>query len=72
MLYNNYVQALEIIKTESVALADAKNSLDIQDGDIECWQEEQQSYFKTLGQEQGYDVLAVAYVEALQKLCDIK
>jgi hypothetical protein len=72
MIYNNYMQALGIIEAESIALADAKASLVIQDRDLERWQEEQQAYFETLGQEPEYDVHAVAYVELLQKLRDIK
>lgn len=71
MLYNNYVQALNIIET-SVALAHAKILLDITDEDLEQWEKEQHEYFKTLGKEPEYNVLAVAYVELLQKLWDIK
>jgi hypothetical protein len=72
MIYNNYVQALDIIENESVALAAAKTSLQIDDGDLERWREEELKYFETLGQEPEYDVHAVAYVELLQNLRDVK
>jgi hypothetical protein len=72
MIYNNYVQALKILDEDAIALAEAHVSLGIQDGDLSRWQEEQQAYFATLGQEPEYDMHAVAYVELLQKLRDIK
>jgi len=72
MLYNNYVQALKIIRTEGSALADTKASLGIGDGDLEKWTDEQEKYFETLGKEPEYDIHAVTYVELLQKLRDIK
>jgi hypothetical protein len=72
MIYNNYVQALTIIEDESIALSEAKQSLGIQDGNLERWQQEQQSYFATLGKEPEYDIHATAYVELLQDLRDIK
>jgi hypothetical protein len=72
MIYNNYVQALEILRDESVALAEAKASLQLKDGDLERWEKEQKEYFETLGQEPGYNVLAVAYVELLQKLREVE
>jgi hypothetical protein len=68
MLLNNYKQAFDIITIEGVALAEAKKSLGLQDGDIECWREEEKTYFKNLGVEPEWDVFAVAYVENLQKL----
>jgi hypothetical protein len=72
MIYNNYVQTLKILDKDTIALAEAHVSLGIQDGDLSHWQEEQQAYFATLGQEPEYDMHAVAYVELLQKLRDIK
>jgi hypothetical protein len=72
MIYNNYVQAPTILKEEMVALAEAKASLGIKDGELELWQKEQKEYFETLGEEPAYNVLSVAYVELLQKLRDLK
>ncbi|KAH7904203.1 hypothetical protein BJ138DRAFT_1239965, partial [Hygrophoropsis aurantiaca] len=68
MLYRNYIQALDIIEMESVALQEAKVSLNIGDGDLETWLAEQSAYLATLGHETEWDVHAVTYVELLQKL----
>jgi hypothetical protein len=72
MIYNNYVQALDILEKDTISLAEAQVSLGIRDEDLRRWQEEQQAYFEILGQEPEYDVHAVSYVEHLQKLRDIK
>lgn len=72
MLFNNYVQALDIIKTDSVALADAMHSLEISKNDLELWHEEEAKYFLSLGKEPEWDVHAVAYVELLQDLRDAR
>ncbi|KAL6298786.1 hypothetical protein BKA93DRAFT_820202 [Sparassis latifolia] len=68
MLYNNYKQVLDIIQTQSVALADAMASLGVCDEDLKLFELEEQQYFATLGQEPEWDVYAMAYVEALQEL----
>jgi hypothetical protein len=68
MLYNNYDQALEIIKNESVALTDTLRSLAITEEDLEKWEQEETAYFRVLGQEPEWDLHAVAYVELLQEL----
>jgi len=65
MLLNNYKQALDIINIEGAALAEAKVSLGIREGDIEHWQKEEQLY---IGVEPEWDIFVVAYVEQLQKL----
>lgn len=72
MLYGNYVQALKIINDDTVALEEAKKSLDINDDDLERWHKEETEYFKTIGTEPEYDVLSVAYVESLQELREIE
>jgi hypothetical protein len=72
MIYNNYRQALKIITSESIKLAEAKESLGISDHDIESWREEEATYFKTLGKEPEYDVHAITYIELLQSLRDIQ
>ncbi|EMD33855.1 hypothetical protein CERSUDRAFT_55723, partial [Gelatoporia subvermispora B] len=67
MLYNNYVQACEIIRTESQVVAEALESLGISEADLEKWYVEEAEYFATLGEEQPWDVHAMAYVELLQE-----
>ncbi|OCH87603.1 hypothetical protein OBBRIDRAFT_690665, partial [Obba rivulosa] len=49
MLYNNYRQALEIIRTELHAVAEAMQSLGICEEDLEKWYVEETEYFATLG-----------------------
>lgn len=68
MLYNNYIQATKILESETVALAEAMNSLKIGIDNLRNWQDEERNYFKTIGQESEEDVFRVAYVEALQEL----
>ena len=72
MIYNNYVQALDILETESLTLAHAKISLGIADADLEQWEKDRHEYFEALGKEPEHNLLAIAYVELLQKLQDIK
>jgi hypothetical protein len=72
MLYNNYRQALDIIRTNSLVVSEAQVSLNIQDGDLEKWTEEQTEYFETIGKESDGDLHAIAYVELLQELRDIE
>jgi hypothetical protein len=72
MLLNNYVQAMKIIEEDSISLAEAMKSLNIQDGDVERWQTEQVEYFANLGKEPEWDIHAVAYVELLQDLQNVE
>lgn len=72
MMFNNYLQARHIIKTQSVALADALQSLGATVAQLESWEDEEVKYFKTLGQEPEWDAHAVVYVEQLQELRDSK
>ncbi|KAH9916348.1 hypothetical protein B0H21DRAFT_703065 [Amylocystis lapponica] len=72
MIYQNYLQALGIIKTESVALVDAMRSLDITKDDLTAWYQDERQYFQTLGQESESNLHAVAYVEGLQELRRIR
>jgi hypothetical protein len=72
MLFKNYLQALDIIKDESMLLSEAMKSMNIQEGDIERWHKEQVDYFASLGNEPDWDVHAVAYVELLQDLRDVE
>ncbi|KAH9931189.1 hypothetical protein B0H21DRAFT_699872 [Amylocystis lapponica] len=72
MPYNNYVQALDIINTKGLALADALQSLGISLGDLKTFGEEEDQYFQTVGDETPWDVHAMAYVELLQELRDVR
>jgi hypothetical protein len=72
-LYNNYVQALKIIQEETFALEHATESLQIAGTqELDCWQAEELEYLQTLGNKDDYDVMAVAYIERLQELDDIR
>ena len=68
MLYNNYVQASKILDSDSYALADAMKTMNITTADFEEWERDERAYFRNVGKEAEWDVLAVAYVEALQEL----
>ena len=72
-LYNNYVQASKIIDEETLALEHAMQSLGISGTEeLDRWQAEELQYLQTLGKEDEYDVMAVAYVERLQELDEIR
>lgn len=70
---NNYIQALNIINENEVALEDAMESLGI-DGtaQLDEWQREQVEFFETIGLEPEWNVHAMAYVERLQELQDLQ
>ena len=67
MLHNNYVQAIQILKEDVLALEDTKKVLNVTQKDLERWHQEERAYFVTLGAEPEYDVHRVAYVELLQQ-----
>ena len=72
-LYNNYVQAMKIIDEETFALKHAMDSLRITGTEeLDSWQAEELAYLQTLSKEDDYDIMAVAYVERLQELDDIR
>ncbi|KIM53540.1 hypothetical protein SCLCIDRAFT_31813 [Scleroderma citrinum Foug A] len=50
------------------AIEQAKQSLGISDQDLTRWKNEQSEYLKNCHKEPEWDMLAVAYVELLQKL----
>ena len=72
MLYNNYVQALEILDTKQAALDKVMVSLQISEADLLHWHAEKKQYLATLGQEPDKNLQVVAYVELLQKLAAAK
>lgn len=72
-LYNNYVQATKIIDEETLALEHAMQSLGIAGTEeLDRWQAEELEYLQTLGKEDDYNVMTVAYVERLQELDEIR
>jgi Kyakuja-Dileera-Zisupton transposase len=72
MLYNNYVQALDIIDMESIALQHSLQSLGASEADLDKLEVEEAEYFQTLGQEPEWDVHAIAYIKLLQELCTMQ
>ena len=68
MLFNNYRQALSIINEEGTAVEETMRELEITSADLEVWNREQASFFKTVGEESPWDTHAIAYVELLQEL----
>jgi hypothetical protein len=70
---NNYIQALDIINENEVALEDAMESLGIGGtAQLDEWQREQVEFFETIGLEPEWNVHAMAYVERLQELQDLQ
>ena len=64
---------MKIVNEETLALEHAIKSLGIAGTkELERWQAEELEYLQTLGKEDDYDVMAIAYVERLQELDDIK
>ena len=68
MLYDNYIQAIEIIQDLTPKLVESLRVLDINLAMLKTWEMEEQDYFKNLRDEASEDVFAVAYVEGLQEL----
>lgn len=66
MLYCNYVQALEIIKTDQPALQHVLETMGITTEEIQKWEEEEVHFIEELGHEPEGNVHAMAYIELLQ------
>lgn len=67
-IYDNLVQAADVIDSESVPLVDEMDRHKVSLDDLECWIEEERAYFATLGKEKPWDIHAMSYVQALQDL----
>ncbi|KAG1882375.1 hypothetical protein F4604DRAFT_1921540 [Suillus subluteus] len=67
-LYNNYVQALQIIKTNTPLLDEFKRVQNITDLDFVNWRNEEYEYLSQVAMEPASDAVMVAYVEQLEKL----
>ncbi|KAI1782046.1 hypothetical protein LXA43DRAFT_977781 [Ganoderma leucocontextum] len=68
MLYDNYKQALRIIRDLTPKLAESLRLLDLDLGKLKELETDERNYFKTLRDEAKEDVFAVAYVEGLEEL----
>ncbi|KAI1782519.1 hypothetical protein LXA43DRAFT_977529 [Ganoderma leucocontextum] len=67
-LYNNYVQALEIIDKNTEAIAATLRDLGITSAQLAEYEREEHKYFTTLKDEDEGNLWTVAYVETLQAL----
>ncbi|KAG1833668.1 hypothetical protein DFJ58DRAFT_735997 [Suillus subalutaceus] len=67
-LYNNYVQALRIIETDTPVLEEFKRLHSLMDADFINWQNEEYDYLCEVAMEPTSDAIAVAHVEQLEKL----
>ncbi|KAG1856478.1 hypothetical protein F4604DRAFT_1590377 [Suillus subluteus] len=67
-LCNNYVQALKIIEDYTPLLEEFKSRKLLADQDFVQWHQEEVEFLSNLAIEPPSDVLAVAYVEELEKL----
>jgi hypothetical protein len=68
-LYNNYIQALEILSKERPILAQFKVQFHLEDADFERFLEEERQYLKGLKAPRQYDnEMDIVYVEALEGL----
>ncbi|KAG1794530.1 uncharacterized protein HD556DRAFT_1442718 [Suillus plorans] len=67
-LYNNYVQALQIIETNTPILEEFKQLHNLTDADFISWCNEEHDYLSEVATEPTSDAIAVAYVEQLEKL----
>ena len=72
MLFNNYQQALQIIKEGEPVLQSTIFSLGVSTGDLDMWQKEQAEFFATLGKVPERDLHRIAYVELLEELRDAR
>ena len=67
-IFNNYRQALQVLRDDIPALEEAKRSMDVTDADMDSWQSEQAEFFLGLGKEPEGEVLEAEYVSLLQEL----
>ena len=56
MIFNNYRQALSIIKDEGAAVKETMCELGITLTNLETWYNEQVSFFETVGEESLWDI----------------
>ncbi|KAI0371593.1 hypothetical protein BV20DRAFT_1035224 [Pilatotrama ljubarskyi] len=68
MLYNNYRQALTIIRKQGIVVAKALQSLGLTPEALARFADEERAYLSSLGTKSPQDLHEIAYVEALQEL----
>ncbi len=68
MLYNNYRQALEIIKEKTPVMQEALQALSLTEEDVHRFEAEEAEYFTNLRDEDPEDLRDILYVEALREL----
>ncbi|KAH9885089.1 hypothetical protein C8Q73DRAFT_749296 [Cubamyces lactineus] len=68
MLYNNIVQALDIVNSQTSSLEQTLSALELTREDLVRFEEEERKFFAELRDESDSNLHAVAYVEALQEL----
>lgn len=68
MLFNNYLQVLDILQVDAEILKNDLKALHLMEANLECWWKEQEEHFQGLGSEAEEDVHSAIYVELLQKL----
>lgn len=66
-LLNNYRQALKILDDNTLEVNHVLSERGLTGKDIVAYIEDEKEYFHLLGCESEHDVIAIAYVEALQK-----
>lgn len=71
-LYNNYIQALKTLQNDQAALRTSLGVLGVTESQLEEWEKEERVFFSTVGKERPWDIHAVAYVEALQRLRELE
>ncbi|KAI1798020.1 hypothetical protein LXA43DRAFT_875758 [Ganoderma leucocontextum] len=68
MLYDNYKQALEIIRDSTPKLTESLRILGLDVTKLKALEDEELAYFKSLRDEAQEDIFAVVYVEGLEEL----
>ncbi|KAH9855188.1 hypothetical protein C2E23DRAFT_724520 [Lenzites betulinus] len=68
MLFDNYRQALGIIREQGIVVAEAMKSLGLTPEDLVKFAVEERAYLRSLGNESSQDLHQIAYVEGLEEL----
>ncbi|KAG6852477.1 hypothetical protein C0991_011677 [Blastosporella zonata] len=68
MLYNNYRQAIDIIKRNTQDVADVLTLKNIDEETLKAYIDDERSFFATLGNEPDDNLHAMAYVDLLDEL----
>ncbi|KAH9850690.1 hypothetical protein C2E23DRAFT_734479 [Lenzites betulinus] len=68
MLFDNYRQALGIIREQGIVVAEAMKSLALKPEDLVKFAADERAYLRSLGNETSQDLHEIAYVEGLQEL----